>query len=125
MTDKSKPTYFNQPLVIKREEIVRSYDSKNITWEKRFMPELVENYKRIRRKEYCDPYFWVVTEVEKDSDKMKTWMMDMEEQVDNAMQHFGLSSNKDNVLDYVKERMDVIDEDFITTYTRDKFLEGL
>tara|TARA_R110000823_G_scaffold4152_8_gene15671 strand:+ start:361 stop:519 length:159 start_codon:yes stop_codon:yes gene_type:complete len=52
-------------------------------------------------------------------------MMDMEEQVDNAMQHFGLSSNKDNVLDYVKERMDVIDEDFITTYTRDKFLEGL
>tara|TARA_R110000822_G_scaffold66279_6_gene161898 strand:+ start:340 stop:519 length:180 start_codon:yes stop_codon:yes gene_type:complete len=57
--------------------------------------------------------------------KMKTWMMDMEEQVDNAMQHFGLSSNKDNVLDYVKERMDVIDEDFITTYTRDKFLEGL
>tara|TARA_R110000744_G_scaffold8984_2_gene29249 strand:- start:87 stop:266 length:180 start_codon:yes stop_codon:yes gene_type:complete len=57
--------------------------------------------------------------------KMKAWMMDMEEQVDNAMQHFGLSSNKDNVLDYVKERMDVIDEDFITTYTRDKFLEGL
>ena len=50
MTDKSKPTYFNQPLVIKREEIVRSYDSKNITWEKRFMPELVENYKRIRRR---------------------------------------------------------------------------
>tara|TARA_R110000822_G_scaffold66279_6_gene161897 strand:+ start:56 stop:334 length:279 start_codon:yes stop_codon:yes gene_type:complete len=73
MTDKSKPTYFNQPLVIKREEIVRSYDSKNITWEKRFMPELVENYKRIRRKEYCDPYFWVVTEVEKDSDKRLEW----------------------------------------------------
>jgi len=48
---------------LEREEVVRPYDGKTVVWEKRLMPDLVENYKRIRRKEYCDPYFWVITEV--------------------------------------------------------------
>jgi len=51
------------PIVLEREEVVRPYDGKTVVWEKRLMPDLVENYKRIRRKEYCDPYFWVITEV--------------------------------------------------------------
>ena len=46
-----------------KEETVRAYDGKTIVWEKKFMPELVENYKRIKSKEYCDPYFWVITGV--------------------------------------------------------------
>ena len=47
-----------------RDEVVRAYDGKIMVWEKRFMPELVENYKRIKRKDFCNPYFWVITEVE-------------------------------------------------------------
>ena len=46
-----------------KEETVRAYDGKIVVWEKKFMPELVENYKRIKRKEYCNPYFWIITEV--------------------------------------------------------------
>ena len=53
---------------IQREEAIREYDGKTVVWEKKFMPEMVENYKRIKRKEYCDPYFWVITEV-KDGEK--------------------------------------------------------
>jgi|TARA_R110000824_G_scaffold36397_2_gene113211 hypothetical protein len=63
MANKNKSNYFNLPAVLETDEVVRPYDGKTVTWEKRFMPELVENYKRIRRKEYCDPYFWVITEV--------------------------------------------------------------
>ena len=63
MVNKNKLNYLNPPLVLEKEEVVRLYDGKTITWEKRFMPELVENYKRIQRKEYCDPYFWMITEV--------------------------------------------------------------
>ena len=46
-----------------KEETVRAYDGKIVVWEKKFMPELVENYKRIKRKEYCNPYFWIITDV--------------------------------------------------------------
>ena len=46
-----------------KEQVVRAYDGKLMVWEKRFMPELVENYKRIKKKEYCNPYFWVLVEV--------------------------------------------------------------
>ena len=46
-----------------KEEAVREYDGKVMVWEKRCMPELVENYKRIKKKDYCDPYFWVIMEV--------------------------------------------------------------
>ena len=63
MANKKKKAYFNLPTVTERDEVVRQYDGKTVVWEKRFMPELVERYKRIRRKEYCDPYFWVITEV--------------------------------------------------------------
>ena len=63
MVNKKKKAYFNTPTVVEQEEVVRPYDGKTVVREKRFMPELVENYKRIRRKEYCDPYFWVITEV--------------------------------------------------------------
>ena len=52
------------PIVLEREKVIRPYDGKTVVWEKRLMPDLVENYKRIRRKEYCNPYFWVITEVE-------------------------------------------------------------
>ena len=68
VTRKNKKLTVNKkmivPVVLEREEVVRPYDGKSVVWEKRLMPELVENYKRIRRKEYCDPYFWVITEVE-------------------------------------------------------------
>ena len=67
MTRKNKKLTVNKkivlPIVLEREEVVRPYDGKSVVLEKRLMPELVENYKRIRRKEYCDPYFWVITEV--------------------------------------------------------------
>mgnify|MGYP003626194372 FL=1 len=57
--------------------------------------------------------------------KMKAWMMDMEDQVDEAMKHFGGSSTKDNVLNYVKDNMDIVDEEYVISYTRDKFLKGI
>ena len=47
-----------------KEQVVRAYDGKLMVWEKRFMPELVENYKRIKKKEYCNAYFLVLVEVE-------------------------------------------------------------
>jgi hypothetical protein len=46
-----------------KEEVVREYDGKIMVWEKKFMPELVENYKRIKNKDYCDPHFWVIVDV--------------------------------------------------------------
>ena len=46
-----------------RDEVVRAYDGKVIVWERRFMPDLVPNYERIKKKEYCDPHFWIITEV--------------------------------------------------------------
>tara|TARA_R100000687_G_scaffold68633_1_gene57835 strand:- start:7 stop:228 length:222 start_codon:yes stop_codon:yes gene_type:complete len=68
VTRKNKKLMINKkivlPIVLEREEVVRQYDGKTVVWEKRLMPELVENYKRVKRKEYCDPYFWVITEVE-------------------------------------------------------------
>lgn len=46
-----------------REEAVRKYDGKTVVWEKRFLPDQVPAYERIKSKEYCDPYFWMITEV--------------------------------------------------------------
>ena len=46
-----------------KDKAVRAYDGKTMVWEKKFMPELVENYKIIKKKEYCNPYFWVLVEV--------------------------------------------------------------
>lgn len=46
-----------------REEAVRKYDGKTVVWEKRFLPDRVPDYERIKSKEYCDPYFWMITEV--------------------------------------------------------------
>ena len=48
---------------IVREETVLQYDGKVLVWEKKLIPELVPNYGRIKKKEYCDAYFWVITEV--------------------------------------------------------------
>jgi hypothetical protein len=45
------------------ETVSRAYDGKQITWECRFMPELVPNYKRISKKDYCNPYFWIIIDV--------------------------------------------------------------
>jgi|TARA_R110000765_G_scaffold305265_1_gene399185 hypothetical protein len=45
------------------EETVRQYDGKIVVWEKKFLPELVPHYERIKSKEYCSSYFWVITEV--------------------------------------------------------------
>ena len=53
---------------MQREEAVRVYDGRTVVWEKKFMPELVENYKRIKHKGYCDPYFWIITEVKENND---------------------------------------------------------
>jgi hypothetical protein len=47
-----------------KETAVREYDGKLITWEYRSMPELVTNYKRIHKKEYCNPFFWVIIDVQ-------------------------------------------------------------
>jgi hypothetical protein len=46
-----------------REEVIRSYDGKVMVWERRNMPELVQDYKRILKKDYYDPHFWVLVEV--------------------------------------------------------------
>ena len=46
-----------------KDKAVRAYDGKTMVWEKKFMPELVENYKIIKKKDYCNPYFWIITEV--------------------------------------------------------------
>ena len=56
-----------EKIKMQREEAVRVYDGRTVVWEKKFMPELVENYKRIKHKEYCDPYFWIITEVKEDA----------------------------------------------------------
>ena len=50
-------------IVQDREESIRQYDGKVMVWEKRFLPDLVPDSTRIKKKEYCDPYFWVITEV--------------------------------------------------------------
>mgnify|MGYP003628220604 CR=1 FL=1 len=46
-----------------KEETIRAYDGKVVVWERRKMPDLVPNYAVIKRKEYCDPFFWVIVEV--------------------------------------------------------------
>ena len=46
-----------------REEVIRPYDGKIVVWERRNMPELVKDSKRIMKKDYYDPHFWVMVEV--------------------------------------------------------------
>tara|TARA_R110000850_G_scaffold64597_2_gene144953 strand:+ start:172 stop:387 length:216 start_codon:yes stop_codon:yes gene_type:complete len=49
-----------------REEVIRPYDGKIVVWERRNMPELVKDSKRIMKKDYYDPHFWVMVEVRDD-----------------------------------------------------------
>jgi len=52
------------------EEAIRSYDGKTMVWEKKKMVHFVQNYSRIKNKEYCNPYFWILIDV-KDENKNK------------------------------------------------------
>ena len=51
--------------------------------------------------------------------KVKAWMMEMEEQVDNALSHGGANS-EDDVLEYVQNNMDVVDKSFVLQYTKER-----
>tara|TARA_R100001230_G_C5504884_1_gene47551 strand:- start:12 stop:371 length:360 start_codon:yes stop_codon:yes gene_type:complete len=52
--------------------------------------------------------------------KVKSWMMDMEEKVDDALCYAGLS-NECDILDYVKSHMDyIIDKTFVLQYARER-----
>ena len=46
-----------------KETVVREYDGKLVTWSYMLMPDLVPNYKKIQKKEYCNPFFWIITDV--------------------------------------------------------------
>ena len=48
---------------IQKEEKIRKYDGKIMVWEKRFIPEFVKNYERIKRKEYCNANFWILIDI--------------------------------------------------------------
>ena len=50
-------------LVRDKETVVREYDGKLVTWSYMLMPDLVPNYKKIQKKEYCNPFFWIITDV--------------------------------------------------------------
>jgi hypothetical protein len=47
-----------------KETVLREYDGKLVTWEYKFMPEFIPDYKKINKKEYCTPFFWVITDVQ-------------------------------------------------------------
>ena len=51
--------------------------------------------------------------------KVKSWMMEMEEQVDNALSHGGANS-EDDVLEYVQNNMDVVDKSFVLQYAKER-----
>tara|TARA_R110000744_G_scaffold93636_3_gene180849 strand:+ start:2464 stop:2658 length:195 start_codon:yes stop_codon:yes gene_type:complete len=50
-------------LVRDKETVVREYDGKLVTWSYMLMPIFVDNYKKIQKKEYCNPFFWIITDV--------------------------------------------------------------
>ena len=49
--------------------------------------------------------------------KVKAWMMEMEEQVDNALSHGGVNS-EDAVLEYVQDNMEIVDKTFVREYAK-------
>jgi hypothetical protein len=48
--------------------------------------------------------------------KMKNWMMDMEELIEESIAINGVK-NENDVLAYVKTNMDIVDEKFVKEYT--------
>jgi hypothetical protein len=48
--------------------------------------------------------------------KMKNWMMDMEELIEESIAINGVK-NENDVLAYVKTNMDIVDENFVKEYT--------
>jgi hypothetical protein len=55
--------YVSTNTVRDKETVVREYDGKLVTWSYMLMPDLVPNYKKIQKKEYCNPFFWIITDV--------------------------------------------------------------
>ena len=49
--------------------------------------------------------------------KVKSWMMDMEEQVDDAISS-GIANSEDAVLEYVQDNMDIVDKNFVREYAK-------
>ena len=49
--------------------------------------------------------------------KVKSWMMDMEEQVDDAISYGGANS-EDSVLEYVQNNMEIVDKTFVREYAK-------
>ena len=49
--------------------------------------------------------------------KIKSWMMDMEEKVDDALSYGGLDNVYD-VLDYVQTHMEIVDKSFVLKYAK-------
>jgi len=51
--------------------------------------------------------------------KVKSWMMDMEEKVDDALSYGGLD-NVCDVLDYVQTHMEIVDKSFVLKYAKER-----
>ena len=49
--------------------------------------------------------------------KVKSWMMDMEEQVDDAISS-GRANSEDAVLEYVQNNMEIVDKTFVREYAK-------
>jgi phosphoglucomutase len=49
--------------------------------------------------------------------KVKSWMMDMEEQVDDAISS-GRANSEDAVLEYVQDNMEIVDKNFVREYAK-------
>ncbi len=49
--------------------------------------------------------------------KGKSWMMDMEEKVNDAISS-GIANSEDAVLEYVQDNMDVVDKNFVREYAK-------
>ena len=49
--------------------------------------------------------------------KVKSWMMDMEEQVDDAISS-GRANSEDAVLEYVQDNMEIVDKRFVREYAK-------
>ena len=55
--------------------------------------------------------------------KIKSWMMDMEEKVDDALSYGGLDNVYD-VLEYVQTHMEIVDKSFVLKYAKERLREG-
>ena len=56
-------------------------------------------------------------ELDKKMGKVKSWMMDMEEQVDDAISS-GRANSEDAVLEYVQNNMEIVDKTFVREYAK-------